>query len=294
MLHDVKRRRIILPDRAAEIALIDFGGDGPPLLAHHANGFCAALWAPVAERLRDRFHFVAMDARGHGDSGKPEDPAAYAWNEFVADAGAVADHLAEESGRHVALGLGHSFGGTSILGAAAERPGRFANVVCVDPVIMPSVVPPERLESSNELVEKTQRRRRHWPDRDTALEHLRSRSLFAGWTQRALELYVDEGMTRRADGSVELKCPPEIEAFVFGGPRGLDIFTRVAGMTTPARLLWARRGNFPRALYEALVSGMDAGSIEDVDAGHLVTMEAPDLVVDAVLRFLDEDQRSTG
>ena len=66
MLDDVLRRRISLPENGVEIAILDWGGDGPLALLHHANGFSAAVWGPVAEHLRGRFRVVAVDARGHG------------------------------------------------------------------------------------------------------------------------------------------------------------------------------------------------------------------------------------
>jgi pimeloyl-ACP methyl ester carboxylesterase len=290
MLRNVERRRLALPERGVEIALLDFGGEGPPLLAHHANGFCAALWAPVAESLRERFRVVAMDARGHGDSSSPEDPDAFEWHHFAEDLAAVAARLAEEAGRPLAVGLGHSFGGTSMLAAAALRPELFERLVCVDPVIFPPEVPDAaRVAHGQSLVDGARKRRRDWPDRASAIEHFRPRSLFAGWTERALALYVDEGMRARADGSLELKCAPEVEAAVFGGARRLDLFDRIAGMATPALLLWARHGNFPRALYRRVVEHVGDGRIEDVDAGHLVPMEKPGLVVDAVLRFAGID-----
>jgi len=297
MLRDVERRTLPLPERGVEIALLDFGGEGPPLLAHHANGFCAGLWAPVAESLRGHFHVVAMDARGHGRSSKPEGSGAYAWSNFAEDLAAVAEHLAAQAGRTIAVGLGHSFGGTSTLAAAALRPGLFERLVCVDPVVMPPGVPDAaRRAHGQSLVDGARKRRRDWPDRKAAIEHFRPRSLFSGWTERALALYVDEGMTRRSDGSLELCCPPEVEASIFGNSRSFDLFERVRGLNTPALLLWARHGNFPRTLYETLVSHMCDGQVEDVDAGHLVPMEKPEIVVEAVRRFagVDEPQRSTG
>ncbi len=278
-----------MPERGVEIALLDFGGEGPPLLAHHANGFCAAMWAPVLEALRSRFRIFAMDARGHGDSSSPEGAAPFAWSEFVGDVGAVADRIADEQGEPVALGLGHSFGGTSTLGAAAARPGRFGRVLCVDPVIFPPTgVDAERAARGSRLVEGTLRRRREWPSREEALTHLRSRDLFAEFTGRALELYVDEGMRPTGDGGVSLKCAPEVEAAVFSGPGSFDVFSAVEDLATPSRLLWARGGNFPRALYEALVEKMKAGDVEDIEGGHLVPMEDPARVVAAIERFVDE------
>ena len=118
---DVKRRKVILPGKEIEIALQDWGGEGPLALLHHANGFCAALWAPVAEQLRSQFHVVAMDARGHGDSGMPQEgatPESFSWALMADDLGQVAHVLLEETGEsQIALGLGHSFGGTLTLAA---------------------------------------------------------------------------------------------------------------------------------------------------------------------------------
>jgi pimeloyl-ACP methyl ester carboxylesterase len=172
------------------------------------------------------------------------------------------------------------------MAAAALRPGRFERIVCVDPVVvppgMPDAAPSERGRS---LVDGARKRRRHWPSRSEAIHHFRPRSLFSGWTDRALALYVDEGLARRADGSLELKCAPEVEAAVFGGAAGFGLFDRVAGLATPALLLWARHGNFPRTLYEQLAARMADGHVEEVEAGHLVPMERPELVVDAVRRF---------
>ena len=95
LLRDVERRRLALPDRGVEIALLDWGGSGPLALLHHANGFCAATWALLAERLRPHYRVVALDARGHGDSTCPAPGPAYRWTEFMHDFVAVAEHLSE-------------------------------------------------------------------------------------------------------------------------------------------------------------------------------------------------------
>ena len=56
-------------------------------------------------------------------------------------------------------------------------------------------------------------------------------------------------------------------------------------MKAPTLFLWAREGNFPRSVYETLAASMPSAIVEDVDAGHLVPMERPDLVIAAVGRF---------
>ena len=125
MLEGVERRRFALPESGLEIALLDWGGDGPLALLHHANGFCAAVWGLVASGLRHRYRVIALDARGHGDSSRPSGSGAYHWDRFAEDLVEVAERLvAEAGGGSLALGVGHSFGGTSFLGAAARQIGR--------------------------------------------------------------------------------------------------------------------------------------------------------------------------
>lgn len=49
------------------------GGDGPPLLLLHGNPLTHVSWHKIADRLATRFHVVAADLRGYGDSVGPED-----------------------------------------------------------------------------------------------------------------------------------------------------------------------------------------------------------------------------
>lgn len=49
------------------------GGDGPPLLLLHGNPMTHVAWHKVAPALAGRFHVVAADLRGYGDSVGPED-----------------------------------------------------------------------------------------------------------------------------------------------------------------------------------------------------------------------------
>jgi len=283
-------RRLQLAGRGVEIALLDFGGPGPLALAHHANGFCKGMWAELAELLRGRVRLVAMDARGHGDSSQFEAEEAYAWREFAADLAAVGAHASAETGRPIALGIGHSFGGTALLGAEALAPGSFERMLLLDPVTPPSPAqaPPERAAHIEAMKDAARRRRSHWPSRAEARAWFAERSLFASWRAEALDLYVLDGLRERPAGGVELKCQGSVEAAVFAQGEGVDVPAWVRGLAPPALWLWAERGNFPLAHYEALAASMRAGRVERVASGHLIPMERPDRVADAVLRLLAE------
>lgn len=51
------------------------GGSGPPLLLLHGNPLTHVSWGKIADRLAERFHVVATDLRGYGDSSAPEPDA---------------------------------------------------------------------------------------------------------------------------------------------------------------------------------------------------------------------------
>ena len=278
---DVVRRRLRLEDRGVEIGLLDWGGDGPLAQLHHANGICAALWAPVVERLRDRFRVVAMDARGHGDSSLPAAgrvPEACDWEAMAGDLQAVARLLLQESGdRQIGLGLGHSFGGTLTLAAESAQPGLYRRIVLADPVVPPTPELMARMDWGDRppLAEGARRRRNVWPSRQEARSHFAGKPLFESWTAQALDLYVTEGLRDREEGQVELKCPGEVEALVFESSASIDLFARVPAVTVPTLFLWARKGNFPRTFYEELCEKMSQAQILDCDAGHLLPMEEP-------------------
>lgn len=286
LLARAERRTFELPERGVALAALDWGGHGPLALLHHANGFCKGVWALVADALREHWHVIAIDARGHGDSSRPHGADAYAWDEFAEDLVAVAERvMAEHGGRPIALGIGHSFGGTSMIGAAARRPDIFQHLLLVDPVIPPppdSLPPAERPEYLQRLVDGARARRAHWPSRAAARAWCAERALFADWRPEAIELYLLDGMHERADGSLHLKCPGAVEAAVFGGSLGLDIMALSRHVRAPTRFLWAARGYFPRPLFDTVAASIGGAVVDTVEAGHLVPMERPDLVVAAV------------
>jgi pimeloyl-ACP methyl ester carboxylesterase len=289
MLSQVRRRKLALPDSPIEIALLDWGGEGPLALLHHANGFCAGAWGPVAELLSDHYRVIAMDARGHGDSSKPKGADCYRWEFFGWDVLAVAEWLAAEhpDGR-IALGLGHSFGGIAILMASAERTDLFEYNVLVDPV----VIPPEWQQAllaadspGNALAEGARNRRHVWPSREAAREKWLEKTLFADWDPRALDLYLAEGLADRPDGQVELKCSGETEAAIFEATGTFDLWSSADRVRTPTLIERATHGDFPRTAYEQLAARMANAQVCDIDAGHLAPMQQPDRVVTPILEF---------
>lgn len=102
-------------------------GEGPPVVLIHgwASDF-EHSWRMVAPELAGEFTVVGMDMRGHGQSGKPESPAAYGL-EYADDVIALLDHLGFERAH---LG-GYSLGGGVALNVATRYPDRISSLILV-------------------------------------------------------------------------------------------------------------------------------------------------------------------
>jgi pimeloyl-ACP methyl ester carboxylesterase len=98
-------------------------GSGPPLVLHAGFGANLDLWRECGylSALRDEYELILLDPRGQGRSDKPHDPAAYTYDQRVADVLAVLD--AAEVGR--AIFWGYSMGGRVAFAAAHYAPTRF-------------------------------------------------------------------------------------------------------------------------------------------------------------------------
>lgn len=102
-------------------------GAGPPLLLYHGFGGSSSDWEDfgVAGRLRERYRLILLDARGHGHSDKPVEPAAYSLDRKIADILAVLDDLGIERSHF----YGYSYGGLIGWALGMNAPHRFASMV---------------------------------------------------------------------------------------------------------------------------------------------------------------------
>lgn len=266
-----------LAARGVELAVTDWGGDGPVALCVHANGFCGALWQLVAEELAGEIRVVAPDLRGHGRSSAPPPGEAYRWDELATDLVALTQTL----GLGVAVGVGNSVGGTSLLGAAATDSSLFGALCLVDPVVLSRERYADQVATTNRLVDAALRRRRRFATRAQVVEAYAGRSLFAAWEPRALELYAEHGFRDGPGGEVELRCAPEVEASVFRNASTLDPFAAAASLAVPGLVLHAR-DSFRRAAYEELVACAPTLELVDLPADHLAPMTDPALVASFV------------
>ena len=107
---------------------LDYGGDGrPPILLIHGGSAHAHWWDFVAPALTDRFHVLALDQRGHGDSQWTQEWA-YGTRHYVADL----ETIIANWGLGAPVLIGHSMGGHNVMVYAGLHSEKLRGMVAID------------------------------------------------------------------------------------------------------------------------------------------------------------------
>lgn len=224
---------------------------GKPVLHFlHGNSFCGRVYEPMLTLLSADFDLWLSDVQGHGDSdlgGRFK-----SWNTSAELAvQAFQSHRKHLFGDVAVMGLGHSFGGVLTCLAMAEHPKLFSRAVVLDPVIFSAAMAlgitmaeATGLAAHSPLARAARQRRSHWPDRQAAIDALRGRGTYKGWTEEAMQAFGAHALRPADDGQgVVLKCPPSREAEIFASaPVGL--WASLRRVKTPTTLIHADK-TFP-------------------------------------------------
>lgn len=253
----------------------------PRLHFAHATGMHGGLYGALLGRLAGRFHVVASDARGHGRTDLPADPAALTtWDVFADDLGALLDTL----GGGPWLLAGHSMGATVSLRLAVARPALARAVALIEPAFVPMAAASEwRRGVPNPMVEQAARRRAVFPSREAARAAWRGRGVFAGWTDTDFDAYVADSLRDNPDQTVELACAPAYEAATFAAVAA-DMADLLAAWRGPLLLARGRRASTVGDHDYARVPTLAPRAIraEFADASHFLPLERPAELADAI------------
>jgi pimeloyl-ACP methyl ester carboxylesterase len=117
--------RITLDRSGTQLALVDFGGEGRPVLLLHGLAGHAEEWTETAGWLRETHHVFALDLRGHGRSERmPEDVSLAAQ---VSDVVSAIERIGES-----AVLVGHSVSGIVAIVVAGNHPALVTALVVSD------------------------------------------------------------------------------------------------------------------------------------------------------------------
>jgi esterase len=255
---------------------LDWGNPGaPPVVCVHGYTSSAQAFNALARRFHDRYHFVAMDVRGHGESAWS--PAgAYQYRDQVGDLAAVVDKL----GLSRFTLIGTSMGGIIAMAYAGTHPDRLTHLVIND-------IGPDVEVGSQRITQMVGSRPDEFGTLDDAMAYRRQMSpIVAGRAlddQRELALGV---LRQRPDGRWIWKMDPAYiqQRVKIGPPERPALWPALQRVTCPTLVVW---GSDSDVLSEAQAGRM----VHTLADGELVTVpgvgHAPTLVEAAVVAALE-------
>jgi pimeloyl-ACP methyl ester carboxylesterase len=272
----------------------DWGNPGaPPLVIVHGLRDHSHSFDDLARGLLDRFHVLALDLRGHGDS---ETTPYYHFGHFVLDLHNLVRALRLQN----PILIGHSMGGEIVATYSGSFPRVPAKIVVIEGLGPP---PPEMDEELRWTVDGFARIDRSFAghpglaDLDAAYRRLREKNpRLPEAKARELALL---GTRAREDGTLEWKFDAMLTTMAVTGPFNLDYamaFWR--RIEAPSLIInGAASGEFWRGkpgdpyldrddLERRLSCFRSATFVEIAGAGHMVHFDRPRELVTAIRRFL--------
>ena len=192
---------------------LDWGNpDKPPLLLVHGGRDHAHNWDWTAQVLRDEWHVIALDHRGHGDSEWVSD-GNYSAGDMVYDVAQLVHQLDLAPVTIVA----HSLGGNVCLRYAGIFPEHVRKLVAIEglgpsPAMLAKMAAKPHAERIRDWIEKKRssaaRSPRKYPTIDDALARMREENTYLTADQaRHLTIH---GVNRNEDGTFSWKFDPHL------------------------------------------------------------------------------------
>jgi pimeloyl-ACP methyl ester carboxylesterase len=269
---------------------VDWGNnDAPPLLLVHGGRDHCRNWDWVAEALKDDYHIIAPDLRGHGDS-QWMLGGSYNQIDYVYD---IAQLLHQTESRPVTI-IGHSLGGSVSTTYTGLFPESVSKLVSIEGMGPPPQMIKDRLEQPaadrlhlwiKDLRKIASRLPRRYQSLEEAYERMQTENPHLT-EERARHLTI-HGSNQNEDGSFSWKFDNYVRAFP---PIGLpydEQFKLFERITCPTLLVrgtesWASDPSKDgRAKY---FKDVTVANIEN--AGHWVHHDQLDEFLGIVKRFL--------
>lgn len=244
-------------------------GSGPPILLGHSFLCSRDMWAPQVGPLSERHLVINVDARGHGDSAPA--PSGSTLDDMLADMLAVLDDVGTDS----AIWAGLSMGGMVAMKAALETPERVRALILLD------------TDAGTESA--FSRLKYALLARIAGLFGIRPvlpqvmRLMFGKTTLRERRTLSDEWRQRFASVDV-----PSIRNMVGTISGREDVTGRLGEITAPTLVIVGSEDTAlpPECSLRIANEIPNAEYIAIEGAGHLSTLEQPELVTPTMLKFL--------
>jgi len=275
----VRTRSITSPGQPP-IVVSEWRERGRPLLFVHGFSHNRHVWDDLAPALSGAHRPLALDLRGHGDSGWSVE-GRYSPTDYASDLPRVLDALEIER----AILVGHSLGGNAATLFAAQHPERVSRLVLVD--TGPSLSLDAMIHMARDVSGALQSYASVAEYRDTLV------STYPLGSEASLDRMASTGLVRRIDGRFEPRLDPGI----------LSPSTDRADWTSLEQKLWSAlrgvrcrtlvvRGGVSAMLSEKAAREMVDAALGDAalanvpNAGHAVMVDDAPALLSAIEKFL--------
>jgi pimeloyl-ACP methyl ester carboxylesterase len=256
---------------------LDWGSEGrDAIVVVHGSRLHAHVWDDFGRRFSDRYHIIAVDQRGHGDSGWCV-PEAYQLEELYRDLRA---HVEARGLSRYTL-IGHSLGGRVSMLYAHRHQAELERLILVD--ITPGRPPaPEARDRGGNT------QPRDFTSEDEAIEYL-ARAMSRA-PRHLVEESVRHGMRRNDAGRYVWKYDPVLFSQRVAVPPGMDLWSLMRSVATPTLLQYGSHSDVVNTeLAERLRETMPNCAVERIEnAGHGLFTDQPDAFAATVERFLTQ------
>jgi pimeloyl-ACP methyl ester carboxylesterase len=223
-LDRINTHRLTLNLPHIQLSYLEWNQGREPLLLLHGLADCGMVWLSLAEFLRDRYHIIAPDLRGHGDSSKPD--RGYSYAEIVADLEALMDRVGWTSAHVVA----HSWSAKVTAIWARQQPQRFRSLVLVDPFFINTM--PSWIKLTFPLIYRVLpflKTMGPFASYEQAQQQARQLKQYRGWSPLQQAVF-QASMEQKPDGRWGSKFVVQARNEIF------EDVMRVAGLTQPVEI----------------------------------------------------------
>jgi pimeloyl-ACP methyl ester carboxylesterase len=267
-----------IPIRGIVLHYLEWGSPhDPPLLLIHGGSAHAHWWDHVAGDLAHDYRVIALDLRGHGESGWAAPPS-YEIDDYVEDIAAVVTHLQLAPFTLI----GHSLGGLISLSYATRYSAMLTGLIVID--MGPRLQPSRRMQLLSRIPAPIYRN-------EEDLFHRFRLMPEETWAEPALLQHIARHSARPlGDGRLTLKID---RATFIRGPH--DVSAQLDHITCPVLLI---RGGASQTLSgdkaQEMVALCPRLQLREVPgAGHHVFLDNPVAFLDGVRHFLQEQREET-
>jgi pimeloyl-ACP methyl ester carboxylesterase len=264
--------------RGVRTRVLEAGRESAPALVL-IHGFLEShrTWDDLIDELAERFHVIAPDLPGFGESEKPN-PARYAYG-IESHAEAIADLIAAFGVGRASI-VGHAMGGAIALTLAATHPELVQRLVVEDPLAYP-VAPSFRARVALAPIVG-----------GLIFKQLWGRSLFRSYFREELVRPGADVPLERIDWHYDCFNSPSSRESAYAVMRAVldtrPVVARISRITAPTLVIWGRDDHlYPAANASRLARELQHAKLEIMDTGHSPHQEKPRELLALLIEFLE-------